>query len=39
MVYGSRAIDENDRKLTVSARAGLKGRLMDNPGLYLLADL
>ncbi len=32
MVYGRRAIDENDRKLTASARAGLIGRLMDNPG-------
>jgi hypothetical protein len=39
MDYGRRAIDENERKLTASARAGLKGRLMDNPGLYLLADL
>jgi hypothetical protein len=32
MVYGRRAVDENDRKLTASARAGLQGRLMDNPG-------
>jgi hypothetical protein len=35
MVYGRRAIDENDRKLTANARAGLIGRLMDNPGLSL----
>ena len=30
--HGCWKIDKNDRQMTVSIRAGLKGRLMDNPG-------
>lgn len=36
MFHGRRASEENDRKASVSARVGLKSRLMDYPGLNIL---